>query len=219
MNKNTDGLFDTFQSTGSNVKDFLNRDYIAGGITKSDLIDMNVQALPSHIAITNEGQKSVYFVESGTTFPLHFTLPLAYDRLDIEYKGKTITPTYDKTKKTADYTIGTLTTNFGSGLNKYLIYGYVKKQKKLVGSLDIYNMITGAPVKDLSEEGSGQKAQLTVIYYDSPLYNFVVERMQNIFRQFDVLDNFVFEKITTPEELQGRLFAGDYDILVSVVDV
>jgi len=43
--------------------------------------------------------------------------------------------------------------------------------------------------------------------------------MQNIFRQFDVLDNFIFQKITTPEELQGRLFAGDYDILVSVVDV
>jgi len=68
-------------------------------------------------------------------------------------------------------------------------------------------------------DSSGKKVQLTVIYYDSPLYQFVVERMQNIFRQQDILDNFVFQKITTPEELQGRLFAGDYDILVSVVDM
>jgi hypothetical protein len=43
--------------------------------------------------------------------------------------------------------------------------------------------------------------------------------MQRIFQDNDVLDNFTFEKITTPEELQGRLLAGDYDILVSVVDM
>ncbi|MEI7562172.1 MAG: hypothetical protein WCJ39_00105 [bacterium] len=48
---------------------------------------------------------------------------------------------------------------------------------------------------------------MRVLYYDSPLYNFVVDRMQNIFRQAQVIDNFTFEKITTPEELQGRLLA------------
>jgi len=64
MKKNTDGLLDLFQSTGSNIKNFLNRDYIQSGITKNDLIDMNVQSLPSTIAIASEGQKSVYFVES-----------------------------------------------------------------------------------------------------------------------------------------------------------
>jgi hypothetical protein len=71
----------------------------------------------------------------------------------------------------------------------------------------------------LSENLTGDKVKLTVVYYDSPLYNFVIARMMRIFQDNDVLDNFMFEKITTLEELQGRLLAGDYDILVSTVDM
>jgi hypothetical protein len=221
MTKNTDGLLDVFQSTGADVKDLINRDYSDGSITKEDLIDTNVKVLPTTIAVTSEGQKSVYFVESWSSFPLRFTLPGTYDRLSIEYKGQLTTPVYDKTKKTADFSIWGSTKNFGSGLNKYVIYGYVKKDKKIIASLDIYNMISGVPAVnvDTTTGTSAKKVQLTVIYYDSPLYNFVVERMQNIFRKADISDNFVFQKITTPEELQGRLFAGDYDVLVSVVDM
>ena len=222
MTKNTDGLFDVFQSTGADVKNLINRDYSDGSITKEDLLDTNVKVLPSTIAITTEWQKNVFFVESWSSFPLHFTVPGAYDRLSVEYKGVLTTPTYDKTKKTADFTLGGSAKNFGSGLNKYVIYGYVKKQKITVSSLDIYNMISWEPAvttEDTTTGSTEKNVQLTVIYYDSPLYQFVVERMQNIFRQQWILENFVFEKITTPEELQGRLFAGDYDVLVSVVDM
>lgn len=221
MTKNTNGLFDVFQSTGADAKDLINRDYSDGSITKDDLLDINVKVLPTTIAVAAEGQKGVYFVESGAKFPIHFTLPGVYDRLSVEYKGQLTTPVYDKNKKTADFTISGPTKNFGSGLNKYVLYGYVKKAKKTIASLDIYNMISGAPAV-VTDEGTGtswQKVQLTVIYYDSPVYNFVVERLQTIFRNAGILDNFVFQKITTPEELQGRLFAKDYDVLVSVVDM
>ncbi len=221
MTKNTNWLFDVFQSTWANVKDLINRDYSAGTITKADLIDANIKVLPTNIAVTVEGQKNVFFVESWLSFPLHFTVPGSYDRLSVEYKWVLTTPSYNKTKKTADFTLGGSANNFGSGLNKYVVYGYVKKQKITIDSLDIYNMVNGESTANsgTTTDSSGKKVQLTVIYYDSPLYQFVVERMQNIFRQQDILDNFVFQKITTPEELQGRLFAGDYDILVSVVDM
>lgn len=221
MTKNTNGLFDVFQSTGSDAKDLINRDYSDGNITKDDLLDINVKVLPVTIAVAAQGQKGVYFVESWDKFTLHFTLPGAYDRLSVEYKWQLTTPLYDKTKKTADFTIGGSTKNFGSGLNKYVLYGYVKKVKKTITSLDIYNMISGTPavVNDEGTGNTGQTVKLTVIYYDSPVYNFVVERLQTIFRNADILNNFDFQKITTPEELQGRLFAKDYDVLVSVVDM
>ena len=148
----------------------------------------------------------------------------------MEYKGRSIPLDYSTKTKTAAYVIGASANNRSTGVNKYLIYGYVKKQKQLVASLDIYNMIKEQDTAPVGQEnaiplsgdqisGSQQKIQLRVLYYDSPLYNFVVERMKNIFRQQQVIDNFTFEKITTPEELQGRLLAGDYDILVSVVDM
>ena len=84
-------------------------------------------------------------------------------------------------------------------------------------------MISTAPTVSDDTVGTGgtgeNKVKLTVIYYDSPLYNFVVERMQRIFENAGIADNFTFEKIATPEELQGRLIVGDYDILVSSVDM
>lgn len=218
MNKNTNWLFDVFQSTWSNVKDLLSRDYSDGSITKEDLLDINVQALPASLSIKTEGQKLVYFVESGTQFPIHLTLPVAYDRVSLEYKGKTSTPAYNKSQKTVDFTISAANKNFWKDLNKYTLYGYLKKQKIVIGSLDIYNMLSQVSTQE-EEVLSGQTLQLTVIYYDSPLYNFVAERMQNIFKQFAIAEHFVFEKISTPEELQWRLFAWDYDIIISVVDV
>jgi hypothetical protein len=43
--------------------------------------------------------------------------------------------------------------------------------------------------------------------------------MQDIFQQANITENFEFKKIATPEELQGKLMVGDYDILISAVDM
>ena len=51
VQKNNDGLFDFFQSTGANVKDLLNREYSATTITRQDLLDINVQPLPKSVSI------------------------------------------------------------------------------------------------------------------------------------------------------------------------
>lgn len=220
LKKNTDGLFDVFQSTGVDIKDFINRDYSDGWVTKADLEDSNVKILPNTVARIEEGQKNVYFVDSWTAFPLTFTFGTTYDRISLEYKGKAYPLTYTTNKKTAVYTISNVNGNFGTGLNKYTLYGYVKKAKKTIWTLDIYNILpTTTAIADEVSGNIQNKVLLTVIYYDSPLYNFIIERMQNIFRSNGIIDNFSFEKIATPEELQGRLFAGDYDILVSVADM
>ncbi|MEI7919373.1 MAG: hypothetical protein WCH65_04145 [bacterium] len=43
--------------------------------------------------------------------------------------------------------------------------------------------------------------------------------MQNIFKDAGIGENFVFEKIATAQELQGRLMVGNYDLLVNTVDM
>jgi hypothetical protein len=47
----------------------------------------------------------------------------------------------------------------------------------------------------------------------------VVSRLQKIFSKADLEENFSFEKVSTPQELQGRLIVGDYDILINTVDM
>ena len=223
MKKNTDGLFDVFQSTGAGIQDLINRDYSDWSLTTSDLLDSNIPSLPTNIPLQWPNQKLSFFVDSGTSFPLNFSLSTAYDKVSLEYQGKQLAINYDAKAKTAHLTVSSADKNWSTGVNKYLIYGSLKKQKQLVASLDIYNMNQSnqEPAVAVAEDSSWtqQKVQLRVIYYDTPLYNFTVERMKNIFSQMNISDNFLFEKIATPEELQGRLLAGDYDILVSVVDM
>ncbi len=85
----------------------------------------------------------------------------------------------------------------------------------MVASLDIYNVIPQAQAETISKD----PVKLTVIYYSDYINDFVVERLQHIFKQANISENFVFEKITTPQELQGRLIVGDYDLLINTVDM
>lgn len=96
-----------------------------------------------------------------------------------------------------------------------MLYGYVGSKKATLASVDIYNVIP----EDQPAEYTGEPVKLTVIYYSSYVNDFVVARLQRIFKDADVTDNFVFEKMTTPEELQGRLMVGDYDLFISSVDM
>lgn len=214
--KNDDGLFDVFQSTWIDVKDLLNREYSENIITKNDLIDINIQSLPKSIAIKWENQKWVFFIETWIALPTEFTFDKWYDKVTIEYKGKTYTPKhFVKWGKSWWFTIGVGEKNFGTGLNKYSIYGYLANKKILLDSLDIYNVIPEAQTEVII----GEPVKFTVVYYSSYINDFVVARLQTIFKEANISENFVFEKITTPQELQWRLLVGDYDLLINTVDM
>lgn len=83
-------------------------------------------------------------------------------------------------------------------MNKYTIYGYDKTKKILLASLDIYNVIPEIQPEQVAKE----PVKLTVVYYSNYINDFVVKRLQSIFSGADISENFVFEKIITPQELQ-----------------
>ena len=101
-------------------------------------------------------------------------------------------------------------------MNKYSIYGYNKNNKILITSLDIYNVASEAIT---SAVVSGDPVKFTIVYYSNYINDFVVAKLQNIFKTANISENFTFEKITTPQELQGRLIAGNYDLLINTVDM
>lgn len=214
--KNDDWLFDVFQSTWSDVKNLLNREYNENIITKDDLIDINVQQLPKSLSIQWENQKLVYFIDTGASLSTEIVLDKWYDKMTIEYKGKTYTPKhFTKWGKSWWYVFWLAEKNFGSGTNKYSIYGYTKNKKILLASLDIYNVIPEIQ----AEVTTWEPVKLTVVYYGNAINDFVVARLKKIFADANVTENFVFEKIATTQELQWRLAVGDYDLLISSVDM
>lgn len=215
--KNDDGLFDVFQSTWGDVKNLLNRDYTNNMITKSDLEDSDVKPLPKAISLPWENQKLVYFIETWTLVSTEFTFNKWYDKVTMDYKWKSYTPKhFVKWGKTGWFTFWVTENNFASWLNKYSIYGYDKNKKTLLASLDIYNVI---PEITTEEVIVGEPVKFTVVYYSDYINDFVMNRMQKIFNDADIGQNFTFEKITTPQELQWRLMVGDYDLLINTVDM
>ena len=215
--KNDDGLFDVFQSTWTDVKDLINRDYTKNIITKNDLIDMNVEPLPKSISIKWENQKWVYFIDTWISLPTEFVFNKGYDKIIMEYKGKSYTPKhFVKWGKSWWYIFGITEKNFGTGLNKYSIYGYDKNKKILINSLDIYNVIPETWPESILV---GEPIKYTIVYYSNYINDFVATRLQTIFNKNNISENFIFEKITTPQELQWRLVAWNYDILINTVDM
>ncbi len=214
--KNDNGLFDVFQSTGAGVKELLNREYNENIITKDDLIDMDVKSLPPSISFKGENQKLVYFIDTWASLPTELVFDQAYDSITISYQGKTYTPKhFVKWGKTWRYTFWVQEKNIWTWVNKYTIYGYEKTNKKVIANLDIYNVIP----KTTEEWYTPTPVKLMVVYYDNPLSNFIVQRMQEIFKNADITENFIFDKVKTPEEFQGRLMVGDYDLIISTVDM
>ena len=215
--KNTDGLFDVFQSTWFGAKDLLNREYTTNTFTKNDLMDINVQVLPKSVSIKWENQKWVYFIDTGTSLPTEFIFDKAYDKITMDYKWKTYTPKhFVKWGKSWWYTFGLTEKTFGTWLNKYTIYGYNKNKKVLISSLDIYNVIPEILTEQIV---TADPVKFTVIYYSNYINDFVVTKLQNIFAANSIGENFVFEKVTTPQELQWRLVVWDYDLLINTVDM
>lgn len=95
------------------------------------------------------------------------------------------------------------------------MYGYNKSQKTLITSLDIYNVVPQTQIN----ESDIPPVKLTVVYYSNAINDFVVERLTRIFKDATISENFVFENIKTPQELQGRLMVGNYDLLINTVDM
>jgi len=215
--KNDDWLFDVFQSTWSDVKNLLNREYSENTITKDDLIDMNVRALPKSLIINGQEQKLVYFIDTWLSLPTEMTFDRWYDKIVMEYKGKTYTPKhFIQWGKSGWFTFSLEENTFWSGINKYSIYGYNKNKKILLSSIDIYNVL---PAIQPEENIPTEPVKLTAIYYSNYINDFVVAKLQEIFEKNNIAENFVFEKIATLQELQWRLMVGDYDLIISTVDM
>ncbi len=215
--KNNDWLFDAFQSTWWDVKDLLNREYAGNIITKKDLMDINTQTLPKIIDIKWGDQKLVYFIETWVSLSSELFFDKGYDNVTIEYQGKTFTPQhFVKWGKTGRFVFGLKEKTFWTGINKYSIYGYTKGKKTLLSSLDIYNV---ASETQTNTDSTSAPVSFTVVYYSNYINDFVVAKLQQIFSDANISGNFVFEKITTPQELQGRLTVGDYDLLINTVDM
>ena len=56
--------------------------------------------------------------------------------------------------------------------------------------------------------------KLNVLYYSEPASIFAIQQLRATFKEAGILENFVFEEVFNPEELEGKLLMGSYDLYI-----
>jgi len=220
LQRYNDPLFNNFLSTGGNIQDFLTRASSNQILSKGDLEDVGVISLPSKVSITWTEQKLVYYIENiSNKFPLYLSFDKKYNKISIRHNdgAEYIPKSYSSSKRTAKYNIGPGVDNLNPGINKYTIYGFAGKEKKVVATIDLYNLNWEISAEDLPTQQNEQK--LIVLYYRNPTSLFVVEQLQKIFGIYDILWHFSFQGFDDPDEFEWRLSMGDYDLVINTIDM
>lgn len=57
------------------------------------------------------------------------------------------------------------------------------------------------------------------MYYGDSISTFIVQQLKKIFQNANILNNFIFEEVYTPEELEGKLLMGTYDMYIGSINL
>ncbi|HKL44258.1 MAG TPA: hypothetical protein VJ892_03190 [Candidatus Absconditabacterales bacterium] len=216
MKKYDRDIFNYYLSTGDNIKDFINRIDTKDGLSKEDLIDSGVGELTGKINFTTKHKTFAFYTEdSKQKFLLRLNFDEEYDKIAIQHNsGDLYYPSsYNSKKKYTDYGVSPQYKNLNEGLNKYIIYSIDGDDKEQIGTLNIYNLY-----KKINND-EAVKEQVKILYFDNNLSNYVIGKLKQIFKQYNISDSFVYEKVSDANELEGKLTAGEYDILINTINM
>lgn len=209
-------FLNTYGSKGENVKDFINRMSLTDtGINTLDLQDSGAKELPSSISINGVDRKFIFFMQK----------PKEARNLEVkfsnEFTGITVTAPdgskfspkgYNSKDKKIIYKLSP-DSNLKVWSNQYTIDGTIKGKTYTIASIDIYVF---EQYTQVSQENNWK---IDVLYYGDEVSTFIVKQLKNIFQQAEILENFIFEEVFTPEELEGKLLMGTYDMYIGSIDL
>ena len=224
LKKYTDPLLAQFVSDGSNIKEFLNRlNQPEEGAAAQDLWDSGVSALPKSLAINGVERKFVFHLAkpANNIFNLEIKFSNQFENIKVSDANKNVyTPkNYKKFDKKIVYPLE-FGKNLKEGLNKYTIQGTIKGKTYTIGYIDLYLLgSTNQQAWAVTGTNSDLNDKVKIVYYNNLESNFAINQIRDILTKYSVLDYFLFEQVSTPEDLEGKLVRGDYDILLNTINI
>lgn len=214
-----ENLLSHFYSDGSNIQEFINRVSLTekeDGVQQQDLEDSGVQALKKSISINGVERKFVFYTpKTENTFNLEIKFSNQFESIKIkDAKNNEFSPkNYKKTDKKVIYPLEN-GKNLNDGLNQYTIIGTIKGKTYTIANIDLYVLANTQQPKDERNE-----RKINVVYYNNLASNFAVKQLRKILEEAKIIDNFMFEQISSPEAMEAKLVMGDYDILVNTITI
>ena len=212
-------LLKKFYSDGSNIQEFINRISLTEkdeGVQQKDLEDSWVQALKKSISIDGVERKFVFYTpKTDTTTNLEIKFSNQFENIKVkDTKGHTFSPkNYKKTDKKISYPLEN-GKNLNPGQNQYTIVGSIKGKTYTIANIDLYVLATsGKPQEATSDR------KIKVVYYNNLESNFAIKQFRKLLENAKILDNFLFEQVSSPEQFEAKIVMEDYDILLTTISM
>lgn len=217
LEKYNGDIFNKYLSTWGNVSDFLKRVSSVKELSKDELIESGVKEYTWKVNFTEKNKVFTFYTESSTqNFPFKMSFETAYKKIGIQVNGTwdLYYPTsYSEKTKSADYTASLKNGNLVDWLNTYIIYGISGDKKSQIGTINLYNLYKEG------ENTNSDAEQLNVLYFDNDVSNYIVSRLKILFKENGIDWNFRFFKFDDVNEMEWKLTAWDYDIVINTIDM
>lgn len=210
-------LLKKFYSDGSNIQEFINRISLTEkdeGVQQKDLEDSWVQALKKSISIDGVERKFVFYTpKTDTTTNLEIKFSNQFENIKVkDTKGHTFSPkNYKKTDKKISYPLEN-GKNLNPGQNQYTIVGSIKGKTYTIANIDLYVLATSE-----KPQGATSDRKIKVVYYNNLESNFAIKQFRKLLENAKILDNFLFEQVSSPEQFEAKIVMEDYDILLTTI--
>ncbi len=210
-------LLKKFYSDGSNIQEFINRISLTEkdeGVQQKDLEDSWVQALKKSISIDGVERKFVFYTpKTDTTTNLEIKFSNQFENIKVkDTKGHTFSPkNYKKTDKKISYPLEN-GKNLNPGQNQYTIVGSIKGKMYTIANIDLYVLATSEKPQEATSD-----RKIKVVYYNNLESNFAIKQFRKLLENAKILDNFLFEQVSSPEQFEAKIVMEDYDILLTTI--
>ena len=210
-------IFNKYLSTGWNVSEFLSRISSNKGLTKAELLESGVKEYTWKVNFTDKNKVFTFYTESSSqNFPFKMSFETAYKKIWIQVNNTwdLYYPTsYSEKNKSADYTVSLKNGNLTKWLNVYIIYGISGDKKDQIWTINLYNLYQENATAEQEAE------QLVVLYFNNDVSNSIVSRLKILFNEYGIDWNFKFMRFDDVNEMEWKLTAWDYDIVINTIDM
>ena len=129
-------------------------------------------------------------------------------------KGHTFSPkNYKKTDKKISYPLEN-GKNLNPGQNQYTIVGSIKGKTYTIANIDLYVLATSEKPQEATSD-----RKIKVVYYNNLESNFAIKQFRKLLENAKILDNFLFEQVSSPEQFEAKIVMEDYDILLTTISM
>lgn len=210
-------IFNQYLSTWWNVTEFLKRISTNKWLSKEELLESWVKEYTWKVNFTDKNKVFTFYTESASqNFPFKMSFETAYKKIWIQVNNTwdLYYPTsYSEKNKSADYTVSLKNWNLTDWLNTYIIYGISGDKKNQIWTINLYNLYQ----KNVNADSESE--QLIILYYNNDVSNSIVSRLKILFKEYGIDENFRFMRFDDVNEMEWKLTAWDYDIVINTIDM